>query len=382
MGDDAAKSRGRVLVADDEPSVHLIMSQTLRKAGFEVEVARDGNAALELLRHHGPEIDVAVLDIMMPGHSGLDLVRWVRETYEHEAPRLLLASALGGADDIRAAFELGADDYVPKPLRITELRARVCRLAELRRAERELRAAHTQMQAEIECASRIQASLLPARPIQVPGITAAYGYEPCRGLAGDFLDVQRIGTEQVAFYVADVCGHGVASSLVATWATHAFSSSDAAAGASTLPSAVCRRMNAAFDAKGIDSYLTVSYCLLEPSSGRLVHCSAGHPAPILFRADGSVERLEAGGGPAVGMSFDLPFEDGHTRLDPGDTLFIFTDGLTELQVGDSMLGEERLVELLRDRLQAPLQDVIDDVLRHLLEGRDPPDDLTLLGIAM
>ncbi len=388
------KPAGRLLIADDEATIRQILTRALASVGYDVEVAKDGKEAKAILDERAAEFDVAVLDIMMPGISGLDLVSHIVDNIGSDAPRILLASALGSTQDIQAGLRRGADDYIPKPLRIPEIRTRVSRLARLRQAERELLTANARMRAEIECASRIQAGLLPPNPVELPRVSAAYAYQPCEGLAGDFLNVQRIDDDRIAFFVADVCGHGVAASLVATWA--ATSLSPAYSIASALlegrsvgdifdiagPAEVCTMLDHEISSRGLDSYLTVAYCILDRSTGVLRYCCGGHPPPMLFRADGSLDRLAGGGGPPVGMGLGLPFEDGETTLQPGDRLFIFTDGLTELEVDGEMFGEARLADLIASHLDEPLQNVVDLTVRTLLQDRESPDDLSLLAVAI
>ena len=206
--------------------------------------------------------------------------------------------------------------------------------------------------------------------------------------------MQRIDDDRVAFFVADVCGHGVAASLVATWAAtslspaYAIATSILAGGAAgtelqiSSPAEVCALLDQEIVARGIDSYLTVAYCVLNRSTGHLTYCCGAHPAPLLFRADGTLERLNEGGGPPVGMGLGLGYENAETTLSPGDRLFIYTDGLTELMVDGEMFGEDRLVDLIGGATDSSLQDVVDHTIGTLLEGRESPDDLSLLAVAI
>src|SRR5215210_5510175 len=122
-------SRGRILVADDEPSVRESVGYALRQEGFDVEIAEDGDDADSKL---GPDVDfdLLVLDIMMPGKSGLDLCRDVRG--RSPVPIILLTAKDAEVDKV-VGLEVGADDYVTKPFSVRELLGRV--RAQLRRRE-------------------------------------------------------------------------------------------------------------------------------------------------------------------------------------------------------------------------------------------------------
>lgn len=112
----------RVLIADDDAVVRDVMRRSLERDGLHVEVAADGSEALQLLGSR--KVDVAVLDVMMPGLSGLSLCRSLRETGGYAVPVILL-TALGEEEDRIAGLEAGADDYVTKPFSLRELSLRV-----------------------------------------------------------------------------------------------------------------------------------------------------------------------------------------------------------------------------------------------------------------
>jgi DNA-binding response OmpR family regulator len=119
----------RLLVVEDEEPLALGIRDALVHSGYEVEVAHDGTTALEILR--GARMDLVVLDIMLPGQSGLDVLRELRES-QHDV-RVIVLTALAEESDIIRGFELGADDYMPKPFSPRELVARVN--AQFRRKE-------------------------------------------------------------------------------------------------------------------------------------------------------------------------------------------------------------------------------------------------------
>ncbi|HEY3109658.1 MAG TPA: response regulator [Chloroflexota bacterium] len=116
----------RVLVADDEADIRSLVAFTLRRRGHEVVEAKDGTEALKLIRRAPP--DLAVLDVMMPGLSGLEVARVLAADSATAAPRVMLLSALGQASEIAAGLETGAHAYLVKPFTPADLAARVAEL--------------------------------------------------------------------------------------------------------------------------------------------------------------------------------------------------------------------------------------------------------------
>jgi len=115
-------ARGSILVVDDEPTIGEVVSAYLRRAGYETRVAADGDAALAAVAERAP--DLIVLDLMLPGTDGLEVMRRVRERPER-ASAIILLTAKGGESDRVTGLRLGADDYVVKPFSPAELVARV-----------------------------------------------------------------------------------------------------------------------------------------------------------------------------------------------------------------------------------------------------------------
>ena len=122
--------RGSVLVVDDEPTIAEVVSRYLERAGYETHIAADGNAAIDAAAAHRP--DLVVLDLMLPGIDGLEVMRRLRE-HDRARPPVILLTAKGEESDRVIGLRLGADDYVVKPFSPAELVARVD--AVLRRTE-------------------------------------------------------------------------------------------------------------------------------------------------------------------------------------------------------------------------------------------------------
>jgi len=122
-------SSGRILIADDEPQIRRILQTLLEMAGFEVDLRHDGTAALEAVRG-GDQYDLILLDIMMPGATGLEVLEKIREMDDRKSTPVVILTAKGQDADRQAAFSLGADDFLTKPFSPKKLLARIHQIIE------------------------------------------------------------------------------------------------------------------------------------------------------------------------------------------------------------------------------------------------------------
>ena len=263
-----------------------------------------------------------------------------------------------------------------------------------KQAEEDLARANRRMTQSLEAAAAIQRSLLPDSLPEVPGVDFAWTFEPCHELAGDSLDVFRIGEEHVALYVADVVGHGVPAALLSVTLAQILSFSRRQSSLDGLgsfadgrlvagPKAAVERLNQLFPMRE-DSrqYFTLFYGVLHLPSSRLRYVSAGHPAPVLSRLGEPCSHLEVGGFP-VGMARRPEYEEREVQLGPGDRLYIYTDGLLEAADAEgSEFGARRLSEQIlggRDlTLQASVEALEGDA--KAWAGGRLHDDLSLLAL--
>ena len=276
-------------------------------------------------------------------------------------------------------------------------------LREIKRRERELRelgealqAAHDKLKRDLEAAARIQAALLPRRLPVVGGLDIAWEFLPADELAGDILNVFLLDDDHLAFYVLDVSGHGVAASLMSVTASHFLSPladasilrRPAAAGGTAIaaPADVAARLNQQFPPReGAVQFLTLFYGVLHLTTRRLDYTCAAHPGAVLLGADGTSRLLEHPGLP-IGVVPGAQYADGHVVLEPGDRLFVLSDGIPEARRTDgTFYGTERLVEVLqgaRDRaLGASVEAVVSDVTAWCAPD-GPQDDVSLLGLGL
>ena len=268
--------------------------------------------------------------------------------------------------------------------------------AELIVAKQEVESANERMKKDLETAAQVQQALLPVAAPEVQGIRFAWAFRPCTELAGDLLNVYRLGKNLVGLYVLDVSGHGVPAALMSVAVNRLLAPIP---GPSAVYSKgqdngyeiagvveVANRLNEffPFDTR-TGQYFTLLYGLLDTASGLFRYVLAGHPGPVLVSETGSPQQFTAGG-PPLGLLPNPSWEEQTISLSAGDRLYIVTDGLIEAESQDGeMLGTDRLVRSLTATRRLPLSDTVQAVLDGTSEwvgGRDLADDATMLALEM
>lgn len=231
------------------------------------------------------------------------------------------------------------------------------------------------MEEELQLASEVQRRLQPVVVPSVEGWELTGISSPCREIGGDYYDIfSRPKDGRVILALGDVAGKGVGAALLMA-SLHA-----AVRVQSGLSSSVHELMveinRYLFENMPTDRFATLFYAELEPGTGRLAYSTAGHHAAVLARRSGGIVRLRAGGRP-LGLRPDTTYEVECVKLEPGDVLVLFSDGLIEAtnEAGEEF-GEARLLQLVREHHQSHATQLRDCVGRELahFSGSAPPDD--------
>lgn len=386
-----------ILVVDDDPVARRVVQALLAERGHRVDACASGEEALALFAHGAHA--VVVTDWMMPGIDGLELVRRIRAEPGARYTYLVVLTARDEQGSALSALDAGADDLLPKPVRKEELLGRL-RVAEriiglqerLLAGNRELLTVNQRMKRALEAAVAVQRSLLPARPPEVDGIRFAWRALPCDELGGDTLNLIQLDPRSIAFYVLDVSGHGVSSALLAVQVHRLLSGGGAGSmlrddqGRPVPPLALLHALNARFPVQ-VDApqYFTIAYGLLDVVEHRAVIGCAGHPGPLVLRADGGSEQLRTPSHPIGWFEGDeAEFAQVEVVLGPGDRVVLYSDGAIECPDPDNTpFGADRLERSFSRRHALPLLEAIDETLADLAGWRrhaPQADDISLLGI--
>ncbi|HHQ47541.1 MAG TPA: response regulator [Acidobacteria bacterium] len=388
---------GSILVVDDNEMNRDMLSRRLARRGYTVEVAEDGARALE--RIEAGRYDLVLLDIMMPGLDGYQVLETVRERWAPSDLPVVMATAKSESEDVVRALKMGANDYVTKPFDFPEVLARVRTQIALKRSAEALSRANARMRKDLEAAARIQRTLLPPEARQVAGARCAWRYLPCDELAGDTLNVLPLAEGATGLFVLDVSGHGVPAALLSVTLSRSISAGDR--GSSVLwttdpesgqvrpatPIEVAEELVRRFPYDDeTHQYFTMVYGVFDGRTFTFV--SAGHtPVIHLSRAEGRCT-FHGSTGPPIALipaSLVTPkFTQEAIVLEPGDRLYLLSDGIPEASSPeDEELGMERTGEILRDALDRSLEEGLDLLLDRLQEWTDeagPDDDVSILGL--
>lgn len=411
-GVNQGEPRAHVLVVDDSRSQRRILLASLKRWGYVVTEAASGVEALALCRH--TDFDIVLSDWMMPGMSGLDLCRAFRDLPRQSYGYFILLTSKSGKDEVARGLDVGADDFLSKPVSPDELRARMQAGERLLGMQRELteknrllgatldelQGLYDSLDRDLIEARKLQQSLVRDRQHDFGSACISLLLRPSGHVGGDLVGYFPLPLGRIAFFAIDVSGHGVASAMMAARLAGMLSGASRDGNVALAiseehplhawpPETVAQRLNdLVLDVMRVDQYFTCIYAEADPVSGHVRMVQAGHPHPYVLRADGSSDRLGAGGLP-VGLVAGARYDRLEVTLNPGDRLFLMSDGLSECRdLAGAELGEDGVIaHALKNRglsggafLDALLWDVeayagrgdmADDISAVLYEYRGP-----------
>lgn len=360
-GQPSSNERCKVLIADDSMTSRSVLSLLVQRAGHIPVEAGDGQEALLLARREVP--DLVLLDVSMPHMDGYQVCAEIAADPSLCDVPVVLVSGRGASSDKIRGLDLGAADYVTKPFNLDEVQARIgiqLRLRQLSQSlahlNRELLKKQERLEEDLRAAAGIQRSLLPrGRPV-FPGAEVAWRSVPSGSVGGDIVNAQALEDGRVAAYVLDVSGHGLPSAMVTVWGAQTLTPSPGQRGRSCQPTGhplaspgeLLDMLDREYPFERFERFFTISYVVLDSRTGELRFSAAGHPPPILLRSGGVLEMLDRGG-PPIGMGLlRPPYEEGRVRLERGDRLFLYTDGVVERMSSQGEgFGYDRLHALLK-----------------------------------
>ncbi|HVF85344.1 MAG TPA: SpoIIE family protein phosphatase [Abditibacteriaceae bacterium] len=393
----------RILIVDDEEFNRELLEGLVEMFGYVPETACDGQEALEKIT---PEIDLVLLDAMMPGMDGFEVARRTRANHEVEQIPIVMVTALTSKEDRLRAVEAGANDFITKPIDRTELRVRMTSLLKIKeaqdaikRSEEDLRARNALMQADLDLARAMQEAFIlkqyPNFPPNVAngesGLSFCHRYIPASTLGGDFFDVLALSETQAGVFICDVMGHGVRSALVTAMMRALVGERNSAAhDPAKFLEAINRHLLSILEQANTPMFASAFYFIADVEKGRICYANAGHPSAIhVRRSDNTAQWLLADAslsGPVLGLFPDVTYTSACCDLGADDLLLLFTDGIFEVNNKDNEddeFGENRVLEAVRQRVHLPTAQILDQLLIEVRDfaGKDAfEDDVCLIAM--
>ena len=382
----------KILSVDDELDVEVLLTQyfrrQIRKGEYEFAFAHNGLEALQKLLET-PDFDIILSDINMPEMDGLTLLAKVNEL-KNPAMKCIMVSAYGDMDNIRSAMNKGAFDFATKPIDLDDLSRTIEKAIEQVRYIRESQQEHNQLESiknDLAIAGEIQQTILPRSFPPFPELTEVVdiyaSMTPAKDVGGDFYDFFQIDDERIGLVIADVSGKGVPASLfmavsrtlLRATALRGVSSAECLTYANKL---LCK--------ESLDSmFVTVFYGIYHYKTGMMDYTNAGHNPPYLLRGGRTVECLPVASNFVVGVFDDIEFESNTLTFGIGDTLLLYTDGVTEaFNDKREQFSESNLQDILASMHESSsAKEVVTSVLQSVktFSGDYPQsDDITLLSL--
>jgi phosphoserine phosphatase RsbU/P len=380
----------RILVVDDNDDNRYTLTLYLDLEGYSsVETAQDGEEAIARLQT--AEFDLVLLDVMMPKVDGYQVLTWIKDQPRLRDLPVIMISALNEMNSVIRCIELGAVDYLLKPFNPVLLKARLGSTLEKKRLRDEINAHLARLEQELEAARRLQMAMVPQsfpKPSAAFPLDLCASMEPAREVGGDLYDFFVTEDGKLCFLVGDVSGKGMPAALFMARTKSLIRITTelmrARHGASAGPAEIIARVNRELCQDNSDMmFVTLFFAMIEPATGELEFCNAGHNAP--YRLNGkTVETIEGGKGIILGVRPDAVYSTGRLALAPGDGVYLFTDGVTEANnAAEELFGETRLEAVLRAADGAPCAEIVKSVayaVRGFVGDALPSDDITMLAI--
>ncbi|MBB1521024.1 two-component system response regulator RssB [Aquipseudomonas guryensis] len=384
----------KLLIIDDDEVVRASLAAYLEDSGFTVLQAANGLQGLEVFELQRP--DLVICDLRMPQVDGLELIRRIN-VLNTEVP-VIVVSGAGVMSDAVEALRLGAADYLIKPLEDlavlehsvrraldrTHLRLENQRYREkLETANRELQASLHLLQEDQNAGRQVQMNMLPLTPWKVDGLEFAHQIIPSLYLSGDFVDYFRVDERRIAFYLADVSGHGASSAFVTVLLKFMttrllYESRRGGLLPEFKPSDVLGHINRGLINCKLGKHVTMLGGVIDEQSGKLTYSIGGHlPLPVLF-SEGQAHYLEGRGLP-VGLFNEAVYTDLQMDLPQSFSLTLLSDGILDLLPGDTLKEKEAILPQLISSAGGTL-----DGLRQVLglaNLGEMPDDIALLVLS-
>lgn len=391
-----------VLVVDDSRAQRMLVTAGLRSWGFTVHQAASGAEALDLCSKI--EINLILSDWMMPGMTGIEFCRLLRQQHTDRYVYFILLTSKSDKAAVAEGLEVGADDFLAKPVDSGELRARIKageRVLAMERMLRgnnalltetfvKLRQLYDSLDRDLVDARKLQQSLIRERHHRYPEGAISLILHPSGHVGGDMVGFFEITPDLTGFYAFDVSGHGVTSALMTARLSGLLSGSSSDQNIAIArgpdgqtgrpPAEVAATMNRVMLSEiQTDRYVTLAYAELNRATGHVRMVQAGHPHPVVQYADGSSKLLGEGGLP-VGLFDGAEYTEFQTCLKPGERLLLVSDGVTECpDPAGEELGHEGLERMLQHLSPLRGNSLLDALMWELARwhaSEEFPDDIS------
>ena len=381
----------KILSVDDENDLELLLTQyfrrKIRNGEYEFFFAHNGLEALQVLLKH-PDISIILSDINMPEMDGLTLLAKINEM-RIPSLKCIMVSAYGDMDNIRQAMNAGAFDFATKPIDLDDLQRTIDKAVEQIEYIRSAQKEHAQLvdiQSDLSVAQEIQHAILPRSfDLKVPDadkVNIHASMVAAKDVGGDFYDFFPIDDHRMGFTIADVSGKGVPAAIFMAVSRTLIK----ATGLQDKPTNQCMStVNDILCDESVGSmFVTVFYGIYDIQTGLITFTNAGHNPPYILKADGQVKVLMSPCNLVLGAISDMTFSSDTVQLEPGDAIYLFTDGVTEAENGNhDQFGETRLEEALAECKGKDSQHIVETInekVKAFIDGAPQSDDITQLVI--
>ena len=392
----------KILVIQNTPAIKNLILKALRQKGYELTFSTDGNDALRLIKKR-KDIRIVIAELNMPGMNGIEMCKQIRNAEFPYYIYIILMTSKNHKSDLITGIKEGADDILTIPIDPDELQIRVLvgeRIVHLEEdlieKNNRLHIANEILRGNLVSGQEAQKSLLPSCFPEMSNMEFAASFIPSAFGSGDIYNIFRLDETNIGLYNIDVSGHGVSAALFSVCLNQRLSQGPQSFGLVKVPLTTPPFYHINSPVSVVTSldeedmlgkygrYFTMVYAIVNVETGDVSFYRAGHNYPLLIHGKKYSQYIE-GGGPPIGLGIELgKKEEQDIKLDVGDQLIFFSDGINDAFSPKSgkRYGLERARQILTEHYTDSLERSFDRLIFDVQEfmGQDGfSDDISIIG---